>query len=183
MRQFNVFSPFLVVVPNEAFEWVLDSAEASSVIVRPVSTWPLTESQYTVTAGTPEPASVSNSATGGIYPFACTPPAPNVTEQRLAVAARNFVDVCGSFSIMPGEYFIWRNDTVNAVTIAPDPNNDDFWPLPGQSYTIQAHGHVALQIDPEAETEKEYVLVVTFEGGGGCTEASQPKLIVGSSGL
>jgi len=81
---------------------------------------------------------------------------------------------------MPGDYFIWINDTANAVTIAPDPNNDDFWPLESQSHTIQPHGHLALQIPDDADANMEYALIVTFAGGGSCTQDTQPKLIVGS---
>jgi hypothetical protein len=181
MRQFNVYSPLIVVVPNENFDWVLNSAEASSVTVEPVSTWPLTDSSYTVNAGTPVPASVSGTAAAGSYSFTCNPPAPNVTSQQIIVAARNFVDVCSSVTLMPGDYFIWKNDTANPVTIAPDPSNPDFWPLGSQSHGVGAHGHLALQIPADAEMGKSYNLVVTFQGGGGgCPQDTQPKLIVGS---
>ena len=179
-RQFNVYSPRIVLVPNENFDWTLNPAEGSSVTVQPVSSWPLTQSQYSVTAGTPVPASVGSSAVGGSYSFTCNPPAPNVTTQQIAIAARNFVDVCSSVTLMPGDYFIWKNDTGNAVTISPDPSNPDFWPLQSQSHGIGAHGHLALQIPPDAETGKSYNLIVTFDGGGGCTADTQPKLIVGS---
>jgi hypothetical protein len=182
-RKFNVYSPIIVVVPGESFEWVLNPSEANSVTVQPVSSWPLTQNQYSVIAGTPLAASVSNSASAGSYSFTCNPAAPNVTSQQLVVAARNFVDVCSSFTLMPGDYFIWKNDTGSAVTITPDPGNPDFWPFEGQSHTISAHGHKALQIPATADTNKTYNLVVAFDGGGGCPAATQPKLIVGGSGM
>jgi hypothetical protein len=179
-RQFNVFSSQIVVVPNETFDWVLNPAEAGSVTVQPVSSWPLTQSQYSVTAGTPTQANVNSSATAGSYAFNCNPPAPDVASQSIVVAARDFVDVCSSFTLMPGDFFIWKNDTANAVTIAPDPANPDFWPLGSQSHTIGAHGHLALSIPTDADRGKEYNLVITFDGGGGCTQDTQPKLIVGT---
>lgn len=179
-RQFNVYSPSFVVVPKESFDWVLDSAEGTSVTVDPVNTWPLTPTSYTVDAGTPASANVNSSAAAGSYSFTCTPPAPNVTSQQIIVAALDFVSVCSSFTLMPGDYFVWFNDTANAVTIAPDPNNQDFWPFPSQSHTIPAHGHLALQIPANADTDMEYDLVVTFDGGGGCTQDTQPKIIIGS---
>lgn len=184
-RQFNVYSPSIVVVPRENFHWVLNSAEAPSVTVQPVAggSWPLTSSQYSVTAGTPVQASVSSSATAGNYAFACSPPAPNVTSQQIIVAALDFVTVCSTFTLKPGDYFIWYNDTTSEVTIAPDPNNDDFWPLGSQSHAMGPHGHIALQIPASAEPGKEYALVVTFTGGGGCTQDTQPKLIVSGSGM
>ena len=178
-RKFNVYSPLIVVVPGESFEWELNPSEASSVTVQPVTSWPLTQNQYSVTAGTPVPASVSNPASAGGSSFTCTPAAPNVTSQQIIVAARNFVDVCDSFTMMPGQYFIWKNDTGSAVTISPDPANTDFWPFQGQSHSISAHGHKALQIPADAQINKSYNLVVTFDGGG-CPAATQPKLIVGS---
>ena len=179
-RQFNVYSSQIVVVRNEAFDWVLNAAEASSVTVQPVSSWPLTQNQYSITAGMPTPASVSGSAAAGSYAFNCTPSAPDVRSQTIVVAALDFVDVCSSFTLMPGDFFIWKNSTGNAVTIAPDPANPDFWPLGSQSHTIAAHGHLSLSIPADADSGKEYNLVVTFDGGGGCTQNTQPKIIVGS---
>lgn len=182
-RQFNVYSSQFVVVRNETFDWVVNAAEASSVTVQPVSSWPLTQNQYAVTAGTPTSATVSSSAPAGSYAFDCTPAAPNVGSQAIVVAAVDFVDVCSTFTLMPGDFFIWKNSTANDVTIAPDPSNPDFWPLGSQSHTIAAHGHLSLLIPTDADTDKEYNLVVTFDGGGGCTQDTQPKLIVGGSGM
>lgn len=179
-RQFNVYSALVVVVPGEPFDWVANTAEGTQVTVNAGGNWPLDKNQYTVTPTTPAPASVNSGAAAGSYSFSCDPAAPNVQSQALIVAALDFVDPCSDVTVIPGEYFIWLNDTGSAVTIAPDPANDDFWPFESQSHTISAHGHLAVQIPPDADAGKTYNLVVTYEGGGGCTQNTQPKLIVGT---
>ncbi len=179
-RQFNVYSSQFVVVRNETFDWVVNAAEAGSVTVQPVNTWPLTQNQCSVIAGTPTSATVSNTASAGSYAFDCT---PAVRSQAIVVAAIDFVDVCSTFTLMPGDFFIWKNSTAYAVTIAPDPANPDFWPLGSQSHSIGPYGHLSLSIPADADVDKSYNLVVTFDGGGGCTQDTQPKLIVGGSGM
>ncbi len=182
MRKFNVYSPLIVVVPSENFEWMLNPAEAASVTVQPVNTWPLNQNSYSVTAGTPVQATVSATAVKGAYPFSCTPSAPNVTAQQIVVAARTFVNPCSDVSVMPGDYFVWKNDNTSGVTIVPDPNNRNFWPIGDQHHYIEAAGHHAVQV-PANAAAGSYDLVVTFDGGGGCTQDTQPKLIVGGSGM
>jgi hypothetical protein len=83
---------------------------------------------------------------------------------------------------MPGEYFVWKNATTSAVTIAPDPGNSNFWPIGDQHHVIEANGHHAVQIPANAKPNP-YNLSVSYADGGGCTQATQPKLIVGGSGL
>jgi len=182
MRKFNVYSPVIVVVPGENFDWVLNSAEAPSVTVQPATSWPLNQNSYSVTAGTPAQATVAASATKGAYSFSCTPADPNVGSQKIVVAARQFINPCSDVSVMPGDYFIWKNENTGGVTIEPDPGNSDFWPIEGQHHYIQGGGHHAVQVLPNAGAGS-YNLVVTFDGGGGCTQATQPKLIVGGSGM
>jgi hypothetical protein len=179
-RQFNVYSPLVVVVPGEPFNWVCNSAEGTQVTVESEDGWPLNQDPYTVTSGTPAPATVNSGAAAGSYGFSCNPTAPNVQSQALVVAALDFVSPCSDVTVMPSEYFIWVNDTDQALTIEPDPGNEDFWPFDSQSHAVVAHGYLAVQIPPDAETGKTYNLIVTYEGGGGCTQATQPKLIVGS---
>jgi len=182
MRKFNVYSPLVVVVPNENFNWVLNSAEAASVTVQPVNSWPLNQNSYSVTAGTPVQATVPAGAVKGTYSFSCTPSAPNIDSQQIVVAARHFIDPCSDVSVMPGDYFVWKNDNTSGVTILPDPSNPNFWPIGDQHHYIQAAGHHAVQV-PSHATAGTYNLLVTFDGGGGCTQATQPKLIVGGSGM
>lgn len=182
MRKFNVYSPLVVLYPNETFEWLVNAAEAPSVTVEPVTTWPLTAGQYNVTAGTPSQA-IAGSQSNIEAQFTCTPPPKNVTTQTIVVAAREMIHVCNDVNVLPGEYFIWKNDTANSVNIAPDGANTDFWPLPGQDHDVPANGWLALQVPATAETDKSYLLVLTFEGGGACAQNTQPKLIVGGSGL
>ncbi len=183
MRKFNVYSPLIVVVPNETFEWVLNSAEGNSVSIAPSGgSWPLTPSNPTVNAGTPVQVTVASGANPGSYTFTCTPPAPNVTTQQLIVAALEFVDPCSDINVMAGEYFVWKNATNGAVTIVPDPGNPNFWPIGDQHHVIEANGHHAVQIPANAKPNP-YNLLVTYDGGGGCDQDTQPKLIVGGSGM
>jgi hypothetical protein len=182
MRKFNVYSPLVVVVPNENFDWVLNSAEAASVTVQPVNNWPLSQNSYSVTAGTPVQATVSATAVKGTCFFSCTPAAPNVATQQIVVAALHFVNPCSDVSVMPGDYFVWKNDNASGVTIVPDPNNPNFWPIGDQHHYIEAAGHHAVQV-PANAAAGSYTLLVTFDGGGGCTAATQPKIIVGGSGV
>jgi hypothetical protein len=182
MRKFNVYSPVVVVVPNENFEWVLNSAEAPSVTVQPVSSWPLNQNSYPVTAGTPVQATVAAGAAKGTYSFSCTPPAPNVGSQQIVIAARHFIDPCSDVSVMPGDYFVWKNSGTDGVTIVPDPANPNFWPIGDQHHYIKGGGHHAVQV-PANAAAGSYSLLLTFDGGGGCAQDTQPKLIVGSGGL
>ena len=68
------------------------------------------------------------------------------------------------------------------MTIVPDPDNRNFWPIGDQHHYIEASGHHAVQIPANAK-QNRYDLVVTFDGGGGCNQDTQPKLIVGGSGM
>jgi hypothetical protein len=181
MRQFNVFSELVVPYPGETFEWVMNPAEGSTVTLSPSNgSWPLANPSYTVNAGTPTSATASGEANSQ-GDFQCSPAAPGVTTQKIIVAAQAPIPVCEDVVVVAGDYFIWQNDTANAVSITPDPGNSNFWPLPSQEHEVPANGHLALQIPTDAE-EAEYTLVVTSEGGGAvCPEAAQPKIIVGSN--
>jgi hypothetical protein len=185
VRQFNVYSPVIVVVPNETFEWVLNPSESNQLTVQS-SNWPLPAQQYTVTAGTALQVTVPSNATAGSYQFSCTPnPAPNVTSQQFIVAALEFINPCNDVdSIAPGQYFVWKNsDASRAVTIVPDPSNPDFWPIGDQHHVIEAGGHHVVQIPANATPDRSYNLQISYEGGGACAEATQPKIIVSGSGL
>lgn len=183
MRKFNVYSPLIVVYPGETFEWELAAGEAPSVVVSPTSSWPLTAPSYTVTAGTPLQATVQGTLdVPGEFTFQCDPSAPNVTTQTIALTAAGEFDVCGDVSVNPGNYFIWKNNTAGDVTITPD-TDDGFWPLPSQSHVVQAGNAKAVLLPGTADKNKEYPLTLTFATGDGCPQATQPKIIVGGSGV
>jgi len=185
MHQFNVFSELVVTHPTETFEWVVNQSElpsgSTSVTVSPTgSSWPLSASSYTVVPGTPTPATVNGSGQAG---FQCNPAAPNVSTQTIIVTRHAPFGMCDDVSVDRGDYFIWKNDTANAVVIEPDPANSDFWPLPSQSYTVQPHTRVHAQIPADAVRGKSYSLLVQTESGSGvCPQNTQPKLSVGNTG-
>ena len=184
MRQFNVFSELVVPYPGETFLWVVNQAEiptGNTSITVESDDWPLTEASYVVTPGTGTQATADQDP-GEEATFACTPPAPNVETQTLALAAQPPVSICVDVTVVPGDYFIWENTTNATLTITPDDNNDNYWPLPGQQHQVPANGWLALQIPEDAE-DGNYTLVVAMEGGGtACPELAQPKLII-QSGL
>jgi hypothetical protein len=180
MRKFNVFSPLVVVAPNETFEWVLMEAEGTSVTMEPVTTWPLTAGEYIVEAGTPLAATAANQPNVEAA-FTCEPLPNNVTSQKIVVASQGLIDVCQNVNVMPGDYFIWKNDTAKTVSIVPDGGNTNFWPLSSQDHEVPPNGWSAVQIPSTATLDQSYTLVVTFEGGAGCPQLAQPKIIVGSA--
>ena len=53
-RQFNVFSPLVVLSPGETFTWIMNKAQGASVTVQPSSgtSWPLEKSSYTAVSYT-----------------------------------------------------------------------------------------------------------------------------------
>ena len=184
MRTFNVFSELVVPYPGETFAWVVNQAEiptGQTSITVSSSDWPLTESSYVVVPGPGTPATAEDEP-GIEATFACDPPAPNVDTQTLALAAEAPISVCSDVNVVPGDYFIWENTTAGPVTITPDDNNTNFWPLPGQSHEVPANGWLALQIPDDAD-DGEYTLVIATENGGAvCPQAAQPKIII-QSGL
>jgi hypothetical protein len=182
MRSFNVFSEMIVPYPGETFNWVANAAEvpSGSTITVSSSDWPLTESSYTVTPGTPTQATANNepNAEGT---FECSPAAPDVTTQNIVIAAVAPVDVCDDVAVIPGDYFIWQNDTSETVIITPDPGNENYWPLPGEQHEVPPSGYLTLQIPTNAAPGQSYDLVVATAGGGAaCPQAGQPKIIVGT---
>lgn len=184
MRQFNVFSELVVPYPGETFLWVVNAAEippGSTSIIVASSDWPLTAASYVVTPGTGTQATAEQEP-GEQATFTCTPAAPDVETQTLALASQAPVSACSDVNVVPSDYFIWENTTNEIITITPDENNSNYWPLPGQEHQVPANGWLTLQI-PEDAAEGEYTLVIATENGGSaCPEAAQPKLII-QSGL
>jgi len=181
MRQFNVFSELVVPYPGETFLWVVNAAEipsgSTSITVSPVTDWPLTETSYVVVPG-PGTQATADTDPGDEATFACTPAAPNVTTQTIALAAQVPVSICSDVTVSAGEYFIWENTTSGTVTITPDDSNKGYWPLPGDQHQVPANGSLPLLV-PEDAINGNYVLVVATESGGAaCPQAAQPKIIV-----
>jgi hypothetical protein len=181
MRRFNVFSELVVSYPGETFLWVVNAAEiptGSTSVTVSSNSWPLTQGAYVVTPGTGTQATAENSP-GADAIFSCTPPAPNNDEQSMVIAAQAPSSVCTDVNVAPGEYFIWDNQTNHAITIKPDENNKNYWPLPGEQHVVPANGWSSIQIPGDAE-EGEYTLVVASEGNAVCPENAQPKIIIQS---
>ena len=80
-------------------------------------------------------------------------------------------------NVLPGDYFIWENNTPKPVVIAPDTNNSNFWPLESGQHEVPPNGWLAVLVPTEAE-DGEYALTVSTEGAGVCPQAGQPKIII-----
>ena len=190
MRQFNVFSEQVVVHPSEQFQWVVNQAEIPSgdsqvTVQGSGSSWPLNQTSYNVTPSAPVPATVNSNAARAQATFQCTPPAQEVTAQSIIVACAAPFDVCDEVNVQPGDHFFWKNTTGQDVTIAPDPENEEFWPLPQQQYVVPAGDILHLQIPDNATPtgSNPCNLTVTCPSGPVCGDrmTGQPKIIVGSS--
>jgi hypothetical protein len=173
-RQFNVFSELVVPYPGETFLWVVNAAEipsGNSVTVSS-SDWPLTLPSYTVTPGPGTSATAEGSGSGT---FECDPTAPNVSEQTIVLASQPPISFCTDVEVLPGDYFIWENNTAKPVLIAP--SGENWWPLDGEQHEVPPNGWLTLLVPTVAE-DGEYSLNVTAEGAGVCPEAGQPKIII-----
>jgi hypothetical protein len=180
MRQVNVFSELVVPYPGETFLWVVNAAEipAGSTSITVSSTdWGLTEASYVVVPGTGTPATADDEP-GDAGTFSCAPPAPNVETQTLALAAQAPVSICSDVTVSAGEYFIWENATNETVTITPDDENENYWPLPGDQHEVPANGWLALMIPEDAKNGNYTLVVATANGGAACPQAAQPKIVV-----
>jgi hypothetical protein len=176
-RQFNVFSEIVVPYPGETFEWVVNAAEipsGNSVTVSS-SDWPLALPSYTVAPG--QGTSATAKGSGSASTFACSPAATNVSTQNIVLASQAPISICSNVNVLPGDYFIWENNTPKPVLIAPDTNNSNFWPLESGQHEVPPNGWLAVMVPTEAE-DGEYALTVSTEGAGVCPQAGQPKIII-----
>jgi hypothetical protein len=182
-RQFNAFSPVIVVYEGETFQWVVTQAElgkASSITVGPAEDdWPLDKPSYTVTATTPATAKVTGNVGAD---FECKPPANNVTEQKIITTPNPAGPACDGATVAPGNYFIWLNDTADTLIIRPSPSNPNYWPLPQPHYAVPPNSWIAVAIPAQA-TEGNYPITVTNKAGQPqCPQLGQPIIIVQSDG-
>jgi hypothetical protein len=183
MRSFNVYSEQIILWAGEVFNFILNANEVSTgdSVVLTSSDWPLPPGPYTVKAGTPF-AVTAGTVLGAQGTFTCTPPAPDVTTQTVMIAAVK-VDICTDVSVNPGEHFIWENAQSSPVLISPDPDNDNFWPLPDQEHWVPAKGWLVVQVPADAQSGTNYTIKLTMNGKPfSCNPmGTQPKIIIGSN--
>ncbi|HEX4036949.1 MAG TPA: hypothetical protein VHX37_02740 [Acidobacteriaceae bacterium] len=182
-RQFNVFSPIIVVCEGETFLWTVNQAElgsASQVVVEPLlgGTWALDQPSYSVKPNAPATAKVvGNLGT----PFMCTPRAGNVGTQKIITTPKPPSAACAGATVAPGNYFIWLNESAGTQIIRPNPNNPDYWPLPQPHYAVPPHSWIAVAVPADA-TDGDYPVTVTDKlGGSQCPDDAQPIIIVQSN--
>lgn len=176
-RQFNVFSPLVVLSPGETFTWIMNKAQGASVTVQPSSgtSWPLEKSSYTVTPA----ASASAKVTGNTAAtFTCTPPAKNVTTQKIIMTTKVAGPACDGASAAPGGYFIMLNESAETLIIAPDPANANYWPLPQPKYALPPNSWIAVAIPSDAANGTYPVTVTDKLGTPQCPQQGQPVIIV-----
>ena len=183
-RQFNVFSPLVVVYQNETFQWIVTPKElgsSSNVVVQPSGpgAWPLDQPSYTVTPNAPATAKVIGGAGSG---FTCTPPATNVTAQKIVTTPRAAGSACNATTVAPGDYLIWLNDSADTLFTAPDPNNDNYWPLPQPQYAVPPHSWIAVAVPSEAASGSYPITVTDKLGQPQCLTHTQPIIIVQGGG-
>ena len=177
-RQFNVFSEIVVPYPNETFLWVVNAAEITEgdSITVSSSDWPLAVDSYTVEPGPGTSATAKGSGSAGT--FNCSPTdATNVSTQNIVLASQPPIAICSDVNVLPGQYFIWENNTSKPVLIEPDPDNSNFWPLEGGQHEVPPNGWLTVLVPTDADSG-EYTLAVSTEGGGVCPQAGQPKIII-----
>lgn len=185
MRQFNVFSPVVVVAQNETFQWIVTQAElgtrAKNIIVEPLagSTWPLDQPSYTVTPSAPASAKVTGNVGSG---FTCNTPPNNIASQKIVVTARAAGGPCAGTTVAPGDYLIWTSESANTMFVAPDPANPNYWPLPQPQYAIPPNGWIAVAVPAEALNGTYTITVTDKAGEPQCTDKTQPIIIVQSNG-
>jgi hypothetical protein len=182
-RQFNVFSPIIVVYEGETFQWVVTQAElgkASSITVEPADDdWPLDQPSYTVTPLAPATAKVTGNVGAD---FECDPPANNVAEQKIITTATPAGPACNGVTVAPGNYFIWLNEEADTVIIRPSAANANYWPLPQPHYAVPPNSWIAVAIPADA-AEGSYPVTVTDKAGQPqCLQLGQPIIIVQSDG-
>jgi hypothetical protein len=100
-----------------------------------------------------------------------------VSEQNIVLASQAPISICSDVNVLPGDYFIWDNNTSKPVVISPDTNNPNFWPLESGQHEVPPNGWLAVMVPTEAEGG-EYALTVSTEGAGACPQAGQPKIII-----
>ena len=180
-RQFNVFSPLVVLFPGETFQWIMNKAEGPSVTVQPSpgTSWPLDKPSYVVAPNAPATAKVIG---GTNATFACTPPANNVTTQKIILTARVAGPACDGASVEPGGYFIMLNESAETLMIAPDPANANYWPLPQPRYAVPPNSWIAVAVPSDAANGSYPVTVTDKLGVPQCPQQGQPIIIVQSNG-
>jgi hypothetical protein len=181
-RQFNVFSPLVVLFPGETFQWIMNKAEGPSVTVQPSpgTSWPLDKPSYVVAPNAPATAKVIG---GTNATFACTPPANNVTTQKIILTARVAGPACDGASVEPGGYFIMLNESAETLMIAPDPANANYWPLPQPRYAVPPNSWIAVAVPSDAANGSYPVTVTDKLGVPQCPQQGQPIIIVQPGGI
>ena len=188
-RNIDALSPLVVVALGESFNWVASSGELGqdgSIEVEGPNPggggWPLDSETYTLSTASPSQAANvgTNPSTVGTYPFSCSPVTPTITGTQQLVVINTNSAPCDDVDVLPGGYFVWVNDNLFDVRIAPDPGNAGDWPLDDAVVEVPANGWVVRQIDADATANTSYSLVITDANGNAvCPAAGQPKLSVG----
>ncbi|MGA8531755.1 MAG: hypothetical protein WB622_18690 [Acidobacteriaceae bacterium] len=184
-RSFNVYSEKVVVYPNETFYWFANASalENGNVSVQS-SDWPLSPAAPVLTSQSPSVSvTVSNEAGApSSYTFSCTPTDSDVTTQTLIIARQYVSNLCNDVEIYAGDHFIWHNTGSLAVTIKPDTDNPENWPLSQAQYDLAPGDWVAVEVPSDAEAfPPGYILDIVYSNGSQpCQDlATQPKLVVG----
>lgn len=187
MRQYNVFSPIVVVAEGEQFQWTVNPAELKAtpkqqIVVQPIpgAGWALDQPSYTLTVAAPSAAAkvTGNLGTG----FVCQPAANNVGGQKIIVTPNAANAPCDGASVAPGDYFIWTNDSADTQIIRPNSNNANYWPLPQPHYAVPPGSWIAVQVPSDAANGSYPFTVTDKLGGTQCPQEGQPIIIVGSGG-
>lgn len=180
-RQFNVFSPIIVVFEGETFQWTVNGAElgkSPQIVVKPsAGSWPLDKPSYTVTPTAPATAKVTGNIGTG---FICDPPANNVGTQKIITTPKPAGPACDGTVVAPGNYFIWLNETAETLMVAADVTNPNYWPLPQPRYAVPPHSWIAVAVPADAVEGSYPVSVTDKTGKPQCPQQGQPIIIVQS---
>jgi hypothetical protein len=186
MRQYNVFSPLVVISQGEQFQWTVTTAELKTapkqqIVVEPLpgGSWALDQPSYTLTASSPTATAkvTGNLGTG----FICQPGANNVGSQKIIITPNAANAPCDGASVAPGNYFIWTNDSADTQIIRPDPANPNYWPLPQPHYAVPPKSWIAVQVPSDAANGSYPFTVSDRLGAPQCPQQGQPIIIVGSN--
>lgn len=179
-RQFNVFSPLVVPVPGETFDWVATTNEGNvTVSPTPNTTWPLTGPSYPVPKGGSHSATAKGTA-GATGTFVCDPVAPNMETQTIVIASQDFIPCCSDVKVQAGDYFVWQNTTSTPVVMKPDETTGNWWPLDGEGHMVPANGYLTLLVPAGAEDGTYQLSVTNEDGSAACPDlANDPVIRVG----
>lgn len=171
-RQIDAYTTPVKVYAGETFEWTTTAPAGTTVIIQPVAgqSWPLTQSSYSVTAGSPTTAQVSATGAGQVAQFQCSPSAP-ISPQTIAVAT-NLYSPCNDVTIEQGQCFGWQNNTGKKVHIKGTGN----WP---KLHDIDDGAIVLVYVDANVAAQPYPLSVSEPNGNKVCFDVvGNPKIVV-----